>query len=234
MEVSNTTDKDSELGLQLTNVEIPRDITEQVLRLDSINTIKEIDSLKMLIELQLESYFALLKSQDVTMESNLITSDGFPRSDIDVLQIRLVRKNIIMLQNDLKKVLDKSYILLNKHFEELNLKNSATKNSNTTSSSNSNPDTIESKIPFSFINELITNGPMDKAGANLNDKIIKFGSINVTNHQNLKNLQLEVLKYEDKTLNLTIERDGSIMELILIPTRNWNGRGLLGCRIQQL
>lgn len=36
------------------------------------------------------------------MESNLITGDGFPRTDIDVVQVRLCRVKIIKLQNDYK------------------------------------------------------------------------------------------------------------------------------------
>lgn len=38
------------------------------------------------------------------METPLVTGDGYPRSDIDVVQVRLCRVKIIKLQNDYRWV----------------------------------------------------------------------------------------------------------------------------------
>lgn len=39
------------------------------------------------------------------MQTALVDSDGFPRNDIDVLQVRHARHQIICLQNDLKSLM---------------------------------------------------------------------------------------------------------------------------------
>ena len=38
------------------------------------------------------------------MEGNLLTADGFPRSDIDVYAVRLDRNKLHMLRNDLRSI----------------------------------------------------------------------------------------------------------------------------------
>lgn len=43
--------------------------------------------------------------QKVDMNTPLVTPDGFPRSDIDVAQVRSVRTQIIRRKNDLKDVM---------------------------------------------------------------------------------------------------------------------------------
>ncbi|ONH72012.1 hypothetical protein BOH78_4075 [Pichia kudriavzevii] len=50
------------------------------------------------------------------MDTELLTLDGFPRADIDVLQIRLCRAKIIKLQNDYKWI---SETLLEKMQQQL-------------------------------------------------------------------------------------------------------------------
>lgn len=219
------------------NFKIPIEILSEIEILDNINDIKKIDNLKKLIETKLDFFNNYLISKNLNMNSILITNDGFPRSDIDdILQVTQVRKNIRMLQNDLKKVIDRSYILLNEHFNSSN--NNNNNNIPIVSKSNSNSNIKKnSTIPFATIIEVIPNGPMALAGIKLNDKIISIGNINATNHQNLKGLQSEVINNKNKKLQLTIERittTKEILNLDVIPTDNWPGQGILGCRLQQL
>ncbi|KAI5964867.1 NAS2 [Candida pseudojiufengensis] len=68
---------------------------------------QELSQIKTNIEQQLNNLFDLLKHQhNVDMDSPLVTKDGFPRSDIDVVSVRLIRTHIIKLKNDYKSLLD--------------------------------------------------------------------------------------------------------------------------------
>ncbi|KAI5951668.1 NAS2 [Candida jiufengensis] len=70
-------------------------------------TFQELSQIKTNIESQLKNLFDLLKYQhNVDMDSPLVTKDGFPRSDIDVVSIRLIRTHIIRLKNDYKNLLE--------------------------------------------------------------------------------------------------------------------------------
>lgn len=52
------------------------------------------------------------------MTTPLVTSDGFPRSDIDVAQIRSVRTQIIRLKNDLKTAMKDIETQLHLHYAQ--------------------------------------------------------------------------------------------------------------------
>ena len=57
------------------------------------------------IEEELEGHINLLKALGVGMDQPLIDSEGFPRADIDLYQIRETRQMVIMLKNDAKNIL---------------------------------------------------------------------------------------------------------------------------------
>ncbi|CAL9728210.1 probable 26S proteasome regulatory subunit p27 [Monosporozyma unispora] len=223
----NTTSNIGEVNELLTNLELNSSIVSQVAKLKELD-LKEVTELKQRVEEELTKFANYLESQDVDMNTNLVTEDGYPREDIDVLQIRLVRRNINMLRNDLNKVMEYSYTLLSSHFDNLNQPKL-----NTTSQSSATR--VEYKIPFAVINEIDINGPVFSAGVQNYDKLVSLGHIHAGNHMKLKSLQNEVIQNENQKLNLRVLRkDEEIIDLELIPTRNWNGRGLLGCRLQEL
>lgn len=162
------------------------------------------------------------------MNTSLVTEDGYPRGDIDVLQIRLARRNINMLRNDLNNVIEYSYTLLSNHFDSLTHSQSNVTTLDTSTA-------IKYEIPFALINEIDINGPISIAGVQNEDKLISLGNIHAGNHMKLRSLQNEVIKNENQKLNLRILRkDEGIIDLELTPTRKWDGRGLLGCRLQEL
>ena len=57
---------------------------------------------KETLEKELSDLHAVLTSQNVGMTEPLIDGEGFPRSDIDVYQVRHARSNISRKKNDLK------------------------------------------------------------------------------------------------------------------------------------
>lgn len=212
----------------LTNLEINPTITNQMTKLKDLD-LNEITELKKLVESELVKFSQILESQNIDMDTQLVTEDGYPRDDIDILQIRLIRRNINMLKNDLSNIIEQSFQLLNSHFNDINQSRGSS-----LSNTDQNHD-IEYKIPFAVIEEIDVNGPISSAGIQNGDKLISLGKIHAGNHMRLRSLTNEVIQNENKEVNVRILRhDKDIIDLVLIPTKNWNGRGLLGCKLQEL
>lgn len=209
----------------LTTVEIDPTITASVANLQLLS-MTDIMTLKSQVENKLAKYTDYLESQNVDMSSSLITPEGFPRSDIDVLQVRLVRRNVNMLRNDLKSIIERSHELLKDYFKN----DSQTAISPVTTTKNEVA-AVAYKIPFAVIQEVATDGPIERAGVKNNDKLVSIGDVHAGNHGKLRNVQILVMGSEGKELSLRILREDKIIPLTLIPTRNWNGQGLLGCRL---
>ncbi|KAH3663429.1 hypothetical protein WICMUC_005955 [Wickerhamomyces mucosus] len=180
-------------------------------------TFPQLSELKSQIELELNKLFQQLQNNNVTMDSSLITQDGFPRSDINIIEIRTLRILIIKLQNDLKEIIKELMEKLPLQF-------------------NSNSTNNKSNIPFAKFYQIAPNSPAYNAGLQENDKLISIGNINVTNHDNLQNIIKLISSSENVPLSLIIQRDESLnhpINLSLKPSK-WTGLGLLGCRLSQL
>ncbi|OWB70167.1 hypothetical protein B5S30_g5632 [[Candida] boidinii] len=192
--------------------------------------LNKLNEIKIKIEFNLSDLFDKLAGLKCDMNTPVLTLDGFPRSDIDVVQLRLIRTQINRLRNDHKEILDLIQNKLLDHF------------SNNQSNSQDNEyiniiddNSIESNIPFAIIDEVFENGPAFNSNLRKNDKLIKFGSINVTNHSNLQKISSLVSNNIDNPIKVKILRNSSdIIDLELIPTSNWPGKGLLGCKITQI
>lgn len=113
----------------------------------------ELFRLKTDIEIRLAQNIHLLTAVHQTdMETPLVTEDGFPKGDIDILQVILIRKNINMLRNDLVKVLDRcKFVLENPVLDRLSEKITNEIN--------------ESKyvIPFAIVNHIVEKSPSSQS-----------------------------------------------------------------------
>lgn len=220
-------DKDKP-SVQLTISEINPLIVRCMDILDEL-PLKEVLSLKLLIEQDLNKYTNILLEQNADMDTVLLTEDGFPRSDVDVLQITLARRNINMLRNDLSKVINQSHILLNGHFANNQTSQKVDSFNQKTSSG------TDSIIPFAIISEIIPGSPVERAGVKNNDRLILVGNVNASNHNKLQNLKTEIVKNENNRIPIKILRDNSkFLTLTLIPSKNWDGNGILGCRFKEI
>ena len=221
-----------------TTVSIDPYITETLPKLQTITSAQEVMLLKDRIESQLKEFASYLSSQGVDMQTPLVSRDGYPRADIDVLQVRLARRNINMLRNDLRKVMERMQELLVTYFK--------TPGSTTTDSSGPNANSkattrgpaevgsSEYEVPFAVLREVVSGGPAARAGVKDGDKLLVIGAVNASNHRKLKEVQKEVLEHEDKPLEAVVLRGTERLRLPLTPTRAWDGVGLLGCRITEL
>lgn len=155
------------------------------------------------------------------METPLLTSDGFPRADIDVYTVRRTRVDIIRLENDLKALLAEIDVALQEHFR---------------SNSHSQPAGANGHaevrlIPFAVIDMVNENSPASKAGLEVNDEVLKFGICHAGNHNGLRKVAEFVATMDGREIEVTVKRDGEQKKLHLIPDSRWGGRGSLGCHL---
>ncbi|KAK9323021.1 hypothetical protein V1517DRAFT_321635 [Lipomyces orientalis] len=189
------------------------------------------------LEEELSALISVLESHNVDMSTPLITPDGFPRSDIDVAQVRITRTRIIRLRNDLKAVMSRIETTLYEHHASLKAKGSESANGNSVASS-SKPK--PNGIAFAVINTVVQHSPAYEAGLISGDKIVKFGSIDAGNHQRLARLATVVQENENMPIEITVIREideaqaRAEVNLVLTPRQGWGGRGLLGCHISPL
>ena len=73
---------------------------------DDIEQCKRLMSRKADLETELEGYMSMLTSLGVGMDKPLVDSEGFPRSDIDVYQVREARHKVACLRNDAADILN--------------------------------------------------------------------------------------------------------------------------------
>ncbi|XP_039262779.2 26S proteasome non-ATPase regulatory subunit 9-like [Styela clava] len=189
--------------------------------------IKDLISKKDNIEEEIKQMYDVLASQgNVGMTEPLVDSEGFPRNDIDVYQVRISRNKISCLQNDHKNLM--------KQIEE-ELYSLHSKNKPEAADSSSDVPMVDVTITntpsaFASINLVSSGSPADFAGLRVGDELIQFGSVNETNFQNLQSIATVVQHSEGKNVEVKIKREGNIQRLMLTP-KKWSGRGLLGCNI---
>lgn len=194
-------------------------------------TYDQLSTTKNEIESQLSLLFDILSNQyKADMSTPLLTGDGYPRSDIDVVGIRLIRVKIIRLRNDVKLIYSLLETKLIEKFEEQ--KNSAVGDASEQIEQDRQPPLYT--IAFAVVNEVVPHGPAFTSGLKEGDQIIAVDDIHAANHNKLANVSLKVRDSVDKSLSVIILRDGIRQTLELKPTDKWDGRGLLGCRLLPL
>ncbi|KAI1082762.1 hypothetical protein F5B20DRAFT_530229 [Whalleya microplaca] len=191
------------------------------------------------MEAELKALGGVLDSHGVNMETPLTTADGFPRADIDVAQIRTTRSRIIHLKNDYKDLMNAIEKHLHEHFASLQDTDDAapTSTNRTEMMGDSIPETLSEF--FAKVNAVVDGSPADTAGLKPGDDIRNFGYVNRSNHDDLKKVAECVQGNEGQRILVKVSRRTGPMQrqelqLNLVPSRNWGGRGLLGCHILPL
>lgn len=190
------------------------------------------------LEAELKALGAVLDSHGVNMHTSLTTFDGFPRSDIDVAQVRVTRARIITLRNDWKNLMDKIEKGLHEHHAKYQAsdeyKNSLTQPpSQPTSSPQPTPSVPET--PFAKVNSVEPASPAHEAGLKAGDLVRRFGSAIWSNHERLRKVGEVVSQNLGRPVLVKVSRgvgsDAQELDLRLTPRQNWGGRGTLGCHI---
>uniref|UniRef100_UPI00398F52C2 26S proteasome non-ATPase regulatory subunit 9 n=1 Tax=Pristiophorus japonicus TaxID=55135 RepID=UPI00398F52C2 len=186
---------------------------------------------KDIIEAQIKAYYDILEAQSKAgMDEPLVDVEGYPRTDINVYEVRTARHNIICLQNDhkaLMKQIEAGLHQLHARDREKHRMDETQVHQEVMEQENS------IRSAFAKIDTVSPGSPASIAGLQVGDEIIEFGSVNTENFQNLQNIATVVQHSEGKPLSITIIRNGQNVHIGLTPQR-WSGRGLLGCNIVPL
>lgn len=183
-------------------------------------------TLKDKIESQLTVLSGMLSSLNADMRTPLVR-DGFPRSDIDVVGIRLVRVRIIRLQNDLKNVCARLATAMEAVFAS---GASPTLNGHV-NESGALEVIADKETPFAIVTEVDARGPAYAGGLRDQDLVVSVdGDITANNHNQLSAVATRVRSSQGTPIRLTILRNGNSMNVSVLPSP-WVGQGLLGCRL---
>lgn len=198
--------------------------------MDTKKVLEDLMEKKVQIEEEIRLQGEILDSQGhVGMHESLLDSEGYPRNDIDLYKVRLARQKINCLQNDYKA-------LLKQIDDNLGVLHSEYRNKDHIQEIHAKP----VHNPFLKVTQVDPGSPAQEAGIELNDEIIQFGPCIATNVGNkLTEIADLVKRNENKIILLNIlrsvklannEETKELVKVKLVP-KQWNGHGLLGCKI---
>lgn len=201
------------------------------------------------VEAELKALSSVLDSHGVDMHTSLLTTDGFPRADIDVAQIRTARVRIIHLRNDYKDLMARIEKHIHEHFASL-AENATdahvpTPDSSATGDATASEPALRDYVPerladpFAKINTVAPGSPAALAGLQPADLIRNFGYVDAANHDHLKKVAECVQGNVGQSVIVKVSRPVAApsqreLQLTLVPRQGWGGRGLLGCHILPL
>ncbi|XP_014714210.1 26S proteasome non-ATPase regulatory subunit 9 [Equus asinus] len=200
----------------------------------TVSDIQELIRRKEEIEAQIKANYEVLESQKgIGMNEPLVDCEGYPRSDVDLYQVRTARHNIVCLQNDHKAVMkqvEEALHQLHARDKEKQARDMAEAQKEAMNCSLGQNEGLSPLQAFAKVNSISPGSPASIAGLQVDDEIVEFGSVNTQNFQSLQNIGSVVQHSEGKPLTVTVIRRGEKHQLRLVPTR-WAGKGLLGCNI---
>lgn len=192
--------------------------------------LKDLMKKKDEVEDQIKLWHEVLNSQKgVGMDGPLVDAEQFPRNDIDIPTVREARHKIICLQNDHKSLMKEIETELYKLHEQLRLQCEQQQPMDideNQAAANQKP----VLVPFARVDRVDAGSPSEKAGLQVADEIVQFGSISTSNFEKLNQIGELVQHSINKSVSILVLRNGERLRVSLKPA-TWAGRGLLGCII---
>jgi hypothetical protein len=131
--------------------------------------------------------------------------------------------------------------------EERNSQGSTTTTPQQTTRSTPQQQTL-ALTPFAIIDEVFSNSPSEEAGIQMGDVLLRFGSVTADNHNGFDAIkraivsQLSLAAANGESISIAVRRTtvelGGVAEMIRteiidLKPRQWAGKGLLGCHLQE-
>ena len=183
------------------------------------------------------------------VKSPLVDSDGYPRADVDVFNVRAKRNRLAIINTDhmaLMKDIERE--LVNYHTivgsSEPSCGGSVSRGggggsgsssgSGSGSGSSGNSTTLgRSSASFASFDEVLEGSPADEAGICEGDELVSFGPVCFETVDALNSIPAFVGLHVNKPIDIQVRRGapGLLLKLSLTP-KSWGGRGLLGCHLK--
>ncbi|CAN8248415.1 unnamed protein product [Cochlearia groenlandica] len=186
------------------------------------------------------------------LSGNLVDSEGFPRTDIDIPLVRSQRRRLSELRNEHSEVTNKIDV-------NIQILHSARPTSRASSAKDSGPEEsisrgemtsvsastqtsgfgvtsramdvdVVTSIPFAMVDEITESSPAAEDGLQLGDQVVKFGNVEGGDSL-LQRLAAEAQSNQGHVVSVEVIRQGAKVGLSVTP-RIWQGRGLLGCHFR--
>lgn len=185
------------------------------------------------------------------LSGNLVDSEGFPRSDIDIPVVRADRIKLAQLRNDYKDITEKiSQTIQVLHSAKLTPASTnrdtgiigtsqgiATSNVGEVAISERSVSAMDVDViggrPFAVVDEISEASPAAEDGLQLGDQIVKFGTVECGDAL-LPKLAAEAQTNRGQAVPIVVKRQGVLINLSLTPREWQGGRGLLGCHFSIL
>jgi 26S proteasome non-ATPase regulatory subunit 9 len=223
--------------------------------INKMERLKTLQARREALEIEAECITQELTSPGVNGEKpagikdSLVDSEGFPRGDIDIYDVRNKRQRLAVINTDytvlmkeIEKLLGEIYSesLLQGHQQERNQKQSSSSSSTTTTKATTTTTkttaaaaivtVFGNKKSIAIIDEILMGSPSETAGLKNGDELISFGGIDIDTTDPISKIPPMVRDNVDKVINIIVKRKGELVNLSLIP-KLWKGNGLLGCHL---
>jgi 26S proteasome regulatory subunit N4 len=177
------------------------------------------------------------------LKDPLVDSEGYPRGDIDLYDVRRKRNRLAVINTDYKqlmKAIDKEVQSLYSINEEekitppvLPVARVETMTGPPDAKVNQVTTSIPSRsfaIPFAIVDEILPNSPAQLAGLVDGDELVRFDSVDGKVQNPLSQIPQIVTNNANHPILLVVQRGGEEINISLTP-KSWAGRGLLGCHL---
>ncbi|KER33660.1 hypothetical protein T265_00546 [Opisthorchis viverrini] len=153
--------------------------------------IGDLSSRKASLEKEIQTFSEVLEANgNVGLHAPLVDREGFPRSDIDLVAVRVARNNIIRLNNDHKQVMNELEGCLH-HLHELARQAGPTSQTEVKEEPKIQS-TTTAKAPqlraFLVVEEVQPGGVAESVGLEVGDRITQFGSVSAENFETLRDI----------------------------------------------
>ncbi|KAG5446513.1 26S proteasome non-ATPase regulatory subunit 9 [Clonorchis sinensis] len=153
--------------------------------------IGDLSSRKANLEKEIQTFSEVLQTNgNVGLHAPLVDREGFPRSDIDLVAVRVARNNIIRLNNDHKQVMNELEGCLH-HLHELARQAGPTSQAEVKEEPKIQSTTTAKAPqlrPFLVVEEVQPGGVAESVGLEVGDRITQFGSVSAENFENLRDI----------------------------------------------
>ncbi|VDD76987.1 unnamed protein product [Mesocestoides corti] len=157
---------------------------------------QELEQKRKILEKEAAEFSSILENNDnVGMRGPLIDSEGFPRSDIDLVAVRTARNRIACINTD--------YAELMKELEAVTARLHENRHRVSSVGPLSSVDCTQSPAdryttPFLLVDHVARLSPAELSGIRAGDRIARFGSVHSTNFSGLSSIAEVVKTTEEK------------------------------------
>lgn len=181
------------------------------------------------------------------IKDSLIDSEGYPRGDIDIYNVKNKRKRLSEINVDYKilmKQIETTMLTLYQSFPSDNRDsaNAISKSHDPSTTTVVASDTATQSAPtitsraIAKLDQILVSSPAWTAGIQEGDELLQFGAVSSATPDFLKRIAKLVGESLNQQVPLLLRRtnattkDPELVQLSITPA-SWGGRGLLGCHL---